>query len=277
MIDVVSEAGTEWTPVKMPANRTEVAFEAYGVKIAVRGSQPEILERVRAYMPPGWKPCASADVERRFDIQQESDGSYSFFKDGESQTLGLNLELAVLLLDTELRLYIARKAPGVIFVHAGVVAHRGRTIVLPGVSFAGKTTLVAAMVRAGARYYSDEFAVLDENGLVHPYPKPLSLRDQYNIQIDQSVESLGGTAGDEPLPVGLVAITSYKPGGDWQPRRMSPGEGAMAVLANTVPARERPEESLRAIKQALDGAMVLESDRGEAESVARLLLAEIER
>ncbi len=30
----------------------------------------------------------------------------------------------------------------------------------------GKTTLVKAMVEAGATYYSDEFAVLDKEGLV---------------------------------------------------------------------------------------------------------------
>jgi hypothetical protein len=42
-------------------------------------------------------------------------------------------------------------------------------MVLPGKSFAGKTTLVAALVRAGAEYWSDEYAVLDANGDVHPY------------------------------------------------------------------------------------------------------------
>ena len=264
-------------PIEMPARGYEIAFEAYGVCIAVGGSHPDVLERARPYLPPGWKPCESSGAQRRFDIQQETDGSYSFFTDKEGQTMGLSLELAVLLLDTEIRLYIARKAPGRIFVHAGVVAHRGKTIMLPGVSFAGKTTLVAALVRAGARYYSDEFAVLDENGHVHPYAKPLSLRNERQIQVDQAVESLGGTAGDEALPVGVVAITSYKPGGQWQPRRLSGGEGAMAVLANTVPARERPQEALRAVRLAMDRAIVLESERGEAEAIAPLLLAELER
>jgi hypothetical protein len=51
----------------------------------------------------------------------------------------------------------------------------------------------------------------------------------------------------------------------------------MAMLANTVPARERPEESLRAVRRAVDGAVVLESERGEAEALAPLLLAELER
>ena len=63
-----------------------------------------------------------------------------------------------------------------IFIHAGVVAQDGVAIALPGVSFAGKTTLVSALVRAGAVYYSDEFAVIDKRGVVNPYPKALSVR-----------------------------------------------------------------------------------------------------
>src|SRR4051812_39647054 len=194
----------------MPAAGYEVAFEAYGVPLAVGGNHPHILEQARAYLPPGWKPIDPAEVERRFDIRQEPDGTYTFMKDRNVETQGLGLELAVLLLDTELRLYIARKAPRAIFVHAGAVAHGGKTIVLPGLSFAGKTTLVAALVAAGATYFSDEFAVLDEEGRVHPYPKALSVRNSDQIQVEHSVESLGGTAGDVALPIGLVAVTSYK-------------------------------------------------------------------
>jgi hypothetical protein len=32
----------------------------------------------------------------------------------------------------------------------------------------GKTTLVVALLRAGAHYYTDDFALLDGDGLVHP-------------------------------------------------------------------------------------------------------------
>lgn len=274
----MSDVETAWTSIELPGQARqgpEIRFEAYGVAIAVGGSGPEVLERVMPYLPPGYKLLESDSVERRFDILQDGDGTYRFLKDGDAEQLGMGLDLAVLMLDTELRLFIARKAPNAIFVHAGAVAHNGKAIVLPGLSFAGKTTLVAALVKAGATYYSDEFAVLDEQGRVHPYPKPLSLRNEQRIQIDQSVESLGGIAGDAAVPVGLIAVTSYKPGGTWNPRRLTAGEGAMAVLGNTVPARERPQEAMRAIRAAVDGAVVLESERGEADEVAEKLLAEL--
>ncbi|WP_157871812.1 hypothetical protein [Gloeothece verrucosa] len=100
-----------------------------------------------------------------------------------------------------------------LFVHAGVVGWRGRAIVIPGRSFSGKTTLAAALVKAGAIYYSDEYAVIDRDGLVHPYPRPLCIREGVGEQIKRrkcSVEELGGQAGTDPIPVGLVVHTKYQ-------------------------------------------------------------------
>jgi hypothetical protein len=255
----------------------EIAFEAYGVALGIATSRADVLEEMHQYLPPGWTPCDPAQVERQFEIFEEPDHSFTLAWDGRRQSVGLNQEISVLLLETELRLYIARKSPVGIFVHAGVVEYGGKAIVLPGLSFSGKTRLVAALVRAGATYYSDEFAVLDPEGLVHPYPKPLSIRDDKQIQTDIPVESFGGTAGEAAAPAGLVAITTFKPGAEWNPQRLSPGQGAMAMLANTVPARERPEESLSAVKNAVANAVVLESERGEAEPLVPVLLAELER
>ena len=49
--------------------------------------------------------------------------------------------------------FVAERAPDHLFVHAGVVGWEGRAIVMPGASFAGKTTLVQAWLEAGATYY----------------------------------------------------------------------------------------------------------------------------
>ena len=130
-------------------------------------------------------------------------------------------------------------------------------------------------MRAGATYYSDEFAPLDSAGRVHAYAKPLSIRGPDQLQTDHHVESLGGMAGDGALPVGAVVVTTYRPGGAWRPNRISPGAGALALLANAVPARDRPADTLRAITNTVNGAVLIESDRGEADELAPLLLAEL--
>lgn len=266
---VVDEAGAA-------ALAQEIAFEAFGVRIAVSASRADVLDRVRAILPPGWRECSPSTVERRYTLTTEAAGTYAITRDHELKTHGLDLDLALGMLDSEIRVYVGRRAHGYVFIHAGAVSCRGRGIVLPGTSFAGKTTLVAALVRAGAGYYSDEFAVLDHQGLLHPYSKPLSIRGDGRMQIDHSVESLGGVAGEEAIPVGMIVFTSYRPDAQWNPRRVSAGEGAMALLANAVPARERPAEVLRAVSAAAKGAIVIEGDRGEADAIASLLLAELD-
>jgi hypothetical protein len=172
-------------------------------------------------------------------------------------------------LEGTIRMKVAEMAPGRIFVHAGVVALDGKAILIPGRSFSGKTTLVTELVKAGAVYYSDEYAVLDPKGRVHPFPSPLSVREPGKyVGRTLGVESLGGATGVNPIPVGMVVVSTYKEGATWRPRNLSAAEGALELLANTVPARTRPEASLEAIKGAVRGARILKGSRGDANAVA---------
>jgi hypothetical protein len=256
------------------AELEQIGFEAFGVPASI-AAPPEVLPRIEAILPPGWRPREPAEDEQRFVLRPRSNSDYGV-EDREGSVSGSpDVQVALEVLDARVRGYIALHAPDHIFVHAGVVGHGGHAIVLPGTSFSGKTTLVAELVRAGASYYSDEFAVLDGEGLVHPYPKPLSIRTEGYSQTDHAVDAIGGVAGSEPLPVGLVVAAQYVPGAEWSPRRLSPGEAVLAVLANTVPAQERPDQSLGAIKRAVTGAVTLQGNRGEAAALVDELLGAI--
>jgi hypothetical protein len=64
-----------------------------------------------------------------------------------------------------------------LFIHAGVVAFGGRGMVLVGHSGAGKTSTVAALVRTGAAFLSDEVALLDPaTGVVMPFALPMAVK-----------------------------------------------------------------------------------------------------
>jgi hypothetical protein len=262
------------------AGSHQIAFEAFGVRLLVSTSDAEALELVVANLPPGWRACDPRDARPHFALLRDIAGTYTLMRDDRALHQGLELDLCVGLLDGQLRGEVSTRTEDRVFVHAGAVAHEGRVALLPGASFAGKTTLTAALVRLGATYYSDEFAVLDEDGLVHPYAKALSLREESGRmqRSDTPVERLGGTAGSEPLPVGLVALAQYRREGMWEPRRLTPGEGVLALLGHTMPARTRPAESLHALARALGrGATVLQGTRGEARELAPLLLEELAR
>jgi hypothetical protein len=257
------------------AAKKDIAFEAFGVRMRVTADTPEVLERVPALLPPDAQTCPPSTAEVSIAVLGRAGGPYDFLMNGSPVTKGIDLDFALILLEAQLRIHVGLRAPNRIFVHAGVVAHEGRGIVMPGLSLAGKTTLVLALVRAGAVYYSDEFAVLDEQGLVHPYAKPVSVREQDQIQNDHDIERFGGIAGAEPLEVSAVVFTQYRPGAEWNPAELSPGRGALSMLASTLAALKRSEEAMRTIKLAVDGAVLLEGDRGEASEMAQDLLDRI--
>jgi len=175
-----------------------------------------------------------------------------------------DLEEALAQLELDLELYIADRAPRRTFVHAGVVGWNGQAIVIPGRSFSGKSSLVKALVEAGASYYSDEFAVLDERGRVHPYPIPLTIRPARDggPPMKYRAEELGGVAGIGPLPVGLVLITRYVSGTRFRPRPLSVGRAVLELLAHTLPARRRPGRVLDALSRVVSQALVLRLSGG---------------
>jgi hypothetical protein len=180
-------------------------------------------------------------------------------------------------LESDLHFSIAFWARRRLFVHAGVVGWHEKAIVIPGRSLSGKTTLVEALVRAGATYYSDEYAVFDAHGRVHPYPKPLSIREEGSERPKlYPVESIGGCSGTKPLPVGLIVVTQYQSGARWRPRALSPGQAVLALLDNTVLARFKPEVALTTLQRAIARAFAFKGKRDQAEEVVASLLEQIE-
>jgi hypothetical protein len=258
-----------------------IAFTAYGVSVGVRVSDPSVLERVRALLPPGWKPAGKPTVRRLYSLivggPTSRPGVRRFnllYSDGARLLRTHDLEETLGQLELDLELYIADRAPRRTFVHAGAVGWNGRAIVIPGRSFSGKSSLVKALVKAGASYYSDEFAVLDERGRVHPYPIPLAIRPGRDggPPMKYRAEELGGVAGVCPLPVGLVLITRYVSGSRFRPRPLSAGRAVLELLAHTLPARRRPGRVLEALTLAVAQASVLRGTRGEAEETAHQIL-----
>jgi len=257
--------------------------EAHGVAFEARVDDRRLLPAVRACLPPGWKatrrPAAAtlSLVHETFETtasqgeqRRRRVSGLSVRVDGQMLARGLSHAQALDVFESELQLSVARLARPEVFVHAGVVAVAGRAILLPGRSGAGKTTLVRALVAAGATYYSDEYAVLDREGRVHPYARRPSVRRRAGRKERTPVPRRRGRAG---VPVGLVVATRYVPDARWAPVPLSAGERVLALLANTVPARDRPAEVLAVLARATGSARGFRTDRGAAARAARALLA----
>ncbi len=264
-------------------------FEAHGVRIGVRSNDPGVLAWLPTICPPGARPAPSCLVDEIFSVWVARDA-----RPGSNRGAGLariyagrqriarlsTLPSARAVLESAMRLRVAALSRQLVFVHAGAVAWGDRAILLPGRSQSGKTRLVAALVAAGAAYLSDEFAPLDGDGRVHPFPKPLTIRREGACDLDArrcSAEELGGRNACGPLPVGLVALAEFRDGASWRPARLSRGLGVLELLAHTVPARLRPEAALQALERALAEAGVLKGERGEAAETAARLLEALDR
>lgn len=261
-----------WTPA--------FTVVGYGARVGVRVSDERLAAALWTRLPPGAQLEApggerAGRSDRVIALRANGDGRgpYEVLSDRRVVWGGADMAQALGVYDAALRQALALNARHRLFVHAGVVAWRGGAIVLPGRSLAGKTRLVAQLVKAGADYLSDECAVLDQRGQVHPFAKPLSMRDAQGRQSDVPVESLGGRAVRSALPVRLVLLTRFRNNSRWKPRRLTAGVGALEIMRHAMAARRRPELALRVLGEVALAAPVFKSLRPDAERVVGDILA----
>ena len=80
-----------------------------------------------------------------------------------------------------------------LLLHAGSVERDGKVLILTGKSGSGKSTLSALLGERGWRFMGDEFALIDpETGLAHPFPRPVSLKNQ-------AIEVIKDACGEQRL------------------------------------------------------------------------------
>ncbi len=290
-------------------------FTAYGLRFGLRFNDPTVLELAAPRLPLGWQPVPEGNTASKADTEvdflyslyfsgpakrnagaPELDERTSPAPEGDvegaspelvegyhllfcgSTLLSRTQELPQLLatLEQHSEQLTAYRAKDYLFVHAGVVAWQGCPILIPGRSMSGKTTLVRALLDAGATYYSDEFAVLDGEGRVHSYPLPISIREGDNIVgCKIPLETLGIQPGTEPLPVALVVVTKYTRYARWRPKVLTPSEAMLALMDNTVAARREPTFTMPILKKVVMAAKTITSKRGDAKRVVPAILQQL--
>ncbi len=253
------------------AARLKLEGSAFGVGFAVQADTPGLLEEARLRVPPTWRPSRAGRPRREYVLAHAADG-VRVETDGTTLAQRLSHSGALDVLESDLQLFVAQHSPAFVFIHAGVVGVGERALVFPGASGAGKTTLVRALLKAGATYYSDEYALLDTRGRVHPYARALSIRlkdgAKQRVPVGRSLAPTGG----KPLALGVVLLTEFSKGGRWHPVPLSKGELVLSLLANAVAVRDRPAQVMATLARAVTGAEGYRSPRGDASRMARAVL-----
>lgn len=257
-----------------------MAVEAFGVKLGIRVNTPEALALLPAYLPPQWREVDSLEVDHLCSMilggtsTRKGVRRYHILYSGSARiTRTMDTEEMLLELASRLDFQVALRSPDRVFVHAGVVGVDGQALVLPGRSRSGKSTLVKALVEAGATYYNDEYAVLRSDGMVSPYLRPLKLRSGEAAKgRPLALDEIDGEVGREPLPVGWIVDTAYVPEKTFRPQLMTMHESILSLLDNTVSARVDPSRALTRLHQVSRGAHGLRGERGAAKPAAAHLL-----
>jgi hypothetical protein len=250
-------------------------YRGFGLRIGVRASERRLLDALGDAPIPGLRPSRARSplVDRLYCVVGgASEGRVRRYSLAYADTARIARSLdegeVVTSVRSDLERAVAERARTRVFVHAGVVGWRGGAIVIPGETRSGKTSLVQALVRAGAIYYSDEYAVLDDRGLVHPFARPLAPRDG-----SPPADAAQPIAGTVALPVRCVVATRFVAGSEWRPRPLSRAATIMALLRNTVAVQSAPDRTLRVLQASVATASGRMSVRGDAAAAARALLA----
>jgi hypothetical protein len=249
---------------------------AYGVRLRFAAQSAEVLAMMEMCAPWSAEVCETpligslAVTEFALDCRGDR---YQLTRNGAVLAEVQELEVTLESLAREVMVHVADHAPERVFIHAGVVAWKGRALVMPGRSFAGKSTLVAELVRAGATYYSDEYAVIDERGEVHPYARALWIRERNGVkQRPLTLSELKGCAGTRAVPVSHVVFAEYVGAGKWKPETMLPGAAVLAMMEHAIAVQRAPARVMATLAKMMETAVALRSERGDAGETVRHLL-----
>jgi ABC-type cobalamin/Fe3+-siderophores transport system ATPase subunit len=256
-----------------------LSFRCHGARIGIRVNDPVLLDRIRDNLPPGTNFSGSPVVDTLYSLLVEKNEARSCVRRFSLVYVGstrlartLEPEEALDTLSRSLPFGVAISSPRKLFVDAGVVASRRGAIVLLGPRGSGRSSLVKVLVRAGATYYSDRYAVIDTRAQVHPFPTPLESSEENGALPQPDGAQLDGRIGRAPVPIKLIVVTAFAPGARWSPKRLSPAQAVLALLEHTVLARPRTDFALAVLRQVALGAVTLAGRRGEAATVVEQLL-----
>jgi hypothetical protein len=168
-------------------------------------------------------------------------------------------------------------------IHAGVVAGARGLVAIPGASGAGKTTLVAALVRAGFSYVSDEVLAIDRaTGQVTPFARPLAL-DRRSWDLLALPAATAPAAGGEslirprdlgsPSAGGTVTdvIATMRRGPDTRIASASRGSAVTSLLAHAFNHYEDAAGSFRAVVSLVRAARIWIVEYRQAPQLAAAL------
>lgn len=237
-----------------------------------------LLERFRV---------AGVDEAPTYRVTSPLNGIHEVLRDGKVVQRSESPEVLVDYLLWEVSVRAVQEEHGFLALHAGAVAYRGSGVLLPAPPDSGKTTLSAALTRAGFDYLSDEAALIDPaDGWVHPFPRPLwmerptvekfpdlldrrpgAVRPQYPVPPE---ELRAGSVG-VPCPVRFVVAPSYRREATTALEPMSRGEAVVLLWENSFNLADFGRAGVELLTAVVRGAACYRLRMGDLDEAVRLV------
>src|ERR1700722_13695640 len=156
MVTPVTQKRSGTTPASLLHSSDRVVQETYGLGIGIYCDDHRLIDQLLACMPPNSILAHSADVDCLFSVRTK-------FADAVTERFKLYSDHGFLFatsdwtemlaqFESNVGIFVAENASDYVFVHAGCVSLNGKAILIPGRSYSGKSSLVAALLCAGATY-----------------------------------------------------------------------------------------------------------------------------
>jgi hypothetical protein len=188
-------------------------------------------------------------------------------------TGNLNVQFAAVLFD-QVIFHLLNHLKNGVALHSGAVVYQGKTILLPGQSGSGKSTVSAWLTSEHSScrcsYLTDELVVLPENNLgsVVPFPRPFCIKAGASAAIraimpengeEQILADKQGAVVPHRLlnpdfpflvpPVSLLLFPTYQAGSPLQIEKISPARTSALLMTCDVNARNLADHGFRQLVQ----------------------------
>jgi hypothetical protein len=272
--------------VKSFESKLSIAFSCHGARIGIQANTNQLLDEIIKILPPGWRSLSGTWVDDLYSIvvstlqtrkHDKTNTSYELYLGSICLIRTRDLNAMIRQLNVSLHLSVAARARRRLFIHSGVVGWKNNAILIPGQSMTGKTSLVRALVENGGTFLSDEYASVDRNGFVYPYPKPMHIRMADNETVEVEADKFFNKKyAIRRLPVKLILFTEYSENAHWRPKKISPGNALLDLLNYTLIAQLQPDKSLEYLKSLVINALCIKSKRGEAHLLTEKIMQYLE-
>lgn len=262
---------------RLPYN---IYFSFHHLKCCLSFDDISYTDKLKSLLPPYHKLSNSGESKPKFSlITSGGEETKGFYLNGERILQFEKFDDTTFeAVESKIQLALAvALPPKMFFLHAGAVAFKDFGIIIPGKSFAGKTTLTREFLKNGARYYSDDCAVIDKEGRLYAYSKTLSIRNSLQQGEIYKAEDVGAVTGCNPIPVRMIIFAEYKKRQKLRLEKIGAGEAVMQLAKNLFyPASMTlyPSETLQALAKLANDSIILYGKRGDAPEVVETVLKE---